>query len=188
MQAGHSRPSLPNDVAADAVRAAFRELHARRLHGFALLLMLGDRPAAARLASDALLAAGGHIDELRHPERAAAWLRARIVRMAGGTGRTVPRRIDRVDALDWLGVDTAVFAGLEALHLRERAALVAATIERLDRRDAATIIESDGQQFDRLMVRARRRYAAAYTAAAPDAMADGPLGARVRAIAQRAML
>ena len=149
--------------------------------------MLGDRPAAARLASDALLAAGDRIGELRHPERAAAWLRARVLRMAAGIGRAEPRRSDRVDALDGLGVDAAAFAGLEALSPRERAALIATTIERLDPRDAATIVDSDGQGFDRLVVQARRRYAAAYGAAAPEGMADGPLGERVRAIAKRAM-
>jgi len=166
---------------------AFRDLHGRRLHGFSLLLVLGDRPAAARLASDALLAAGERIGELRHPERAAAWLRARVVRLARGIGRVEPRRSDRFDALDALGVDGGVFAGLEALSQRERAALIATTIERLDRRDAATIVDCDGQVFDRLIVRARRRYAAAYGAAAPEAMADGPMGERVRAIAKRAM-
>jgi DNA-directed RNA polymerase specialized sigma24 family protein len=187
MQAGESRASNPDATPPDAVHEAFRDLHARRLHGFALLLVLGDRPAAARLASDALQAAGERIGELRHPERAAAWLRARVVRMARGIGGTEPRRSDRVDALDRLGVDAAVFAGLEALSQRERAALIATAIERLDRRDAATIVDSDSQEFDRLVTRARRRYAAAHGAAAPEVMAHGPLGERVRAIAQRAM-
>src|SRR6187431_2709085 len=63
----------------DVLRAAFRELHGRRLHGFALLLTLGDRPGAARLASEALAAGAMRVDELRHPERAAAWLRHRLV-------------------------------------------------------------------------------------------------------------
>ena len=31
----------------DVVQNAFRELHGPRLHGFALLLTLGDRPRAA---------------------------------------------------------------------------------------------------------------------------------------------
>ena len=187
MQAGQSRSSNLDATPPDAVRVAFRDLHARRLHGFALLLVLGDRPAAARLASDALLAAGERIGELRHPERAAAWLRARVVRMAGGMGRRAESRKGRADALDGLGVDPGVFAGLEALTGRERAALIATAIERLDRRDAAAIVDSDGQKFDRLLVRARRRYAAAYGAAAQEAMVDGPLGERVRAVAQRAM-
>jgi DNA-directed RNA polymerase specialized sigma24 family protein len=187
MQAGQSRSSNPDATPPDAVLVAFRDLHARRLHGFALLLVLGNRPAAARLASDALQAAGERIGGLRHPERAAAWLRARVVRMARGLGRTEPRRSDRVDALDELGMDAAVFAGLEALSQRERAALVATAIERLDWRDAATIVDSDGRGFDRLVARARRRYAAAYGAAAPEAMAHGPLCERVRDIAQRAM-
>jgi DNA-directed RNA polymerase specialized sigma24 family protein len=169
------------------VRTAFRDLHARRLHGFALLLTLGDRPVAARLASDALLAAGERIGELRHPERAAAWLRARVVRTGRAMSRTAPRGSDRLDALDRLGVDRATFAGLAALSQQERAALIATSIERLDRRDAATIVDIDGQGFDRLVVRARRRYAAAYGAAAPEATAHGSLAERVRAVAQRAL-
>lgn len=188
MQAARSRASNPDAAPSDLVRTAFGELHARRLHGFALMLVLGDRLAAARLASDALLAAGEHISELRHPERAAAWLRARVVRMARGLGRAGPRRGDRVDALDGLGVDAAVFAGLEALDRRERAALIATSIERLDRRDVATIVSLDGQGCDRLIVRARRRYAAGYVAGAPsELVAGGPLGDRVRGVARRAM-
>ena len=187
MQAPRSRDPSSHDAPQDAVRAAFRDLHARRLHGFALLLTVGDRPAAARLASDALLAAGERIGELRHPERAAAWLRARVLRTARAVGRTAPRRSDRLDALDRLGVGPATFAGLEALSQRERAALIATSIERLDRRDAATIVDSDGQGFDRLVVRARRRYAAAYGAAAPEAAVHGPLAERVRAMAERAL-
>ena len=53
--------------------------------------------------------------------------------------------------------------------------------------DAATIVDSDGQGFDRLVVRARRRYAAAYGAAAPEAAVHGPLAERVRAMAERAL-
>ena len=187
MQAGQSRSSNPDATPPDAVQVAFRDLHARRLHGFALLLVLGDRPAAARLASAVLQAAGERIGELRHPERAAAWLRARIVRMVHAVSRTGARRGERIAALDDLGVDAATFTGLEALSHRERAALIATAIERLDRRDAATIVDSDGQGFDRLLVRARRRYAAAYGAAAAESTVDGPLGERVRGIAQRAM-
>src|SRR5262245_49203152 len=72
-----------------ALRDAFRELHGRRLHGFALLLTLGDRAEAARLASDALDAGVARVDELRHPERAAAWLRRRVVDRAR-VSRAVP--------------------------------------------------------------------------------------------------
>jgi DNA-directed RNA polymerase specialized sigma24 family protein len=187
MQAAHPPAAIPGTTPPDEAREAFRDLHARRLHGFALLLVLGDRPVAARLANDALRAASERIGQLRHPERAAAWLRARVVRMAHGMGRTQARRGDRFAALDELGVDAATFAGLEALTQRERAAVISTAIERLDRRDALTIVASDGQRFDRLLVRARRRYGAAHGAAAPEAQAVGPLGERVRTMARRAM-
>lgn len=176
----------------DLARAAFRELHARRLHGFALLLALGDRAHAARLAADALTAAGTRIEALRHPERAAAWLRQHVVQHANrararrGTKPVDPR------VLGDLGADAAVVAGLMLLAPRERAALIAVAIERLDRRDVATIVGRDGSSLDRLLRRARQRYIAGYIAVAPDAVApdavsDGPVTARIRGIAQSLM-
>src|ERR1041384_1046480 len=53
------------------LRAAFREAHGARLHGFALVVTLGDEQLAATLAVDALDAGVRHADALRHPERAA---------------------------------------------------------------------------------------------------------------------
>ena len=84
-----SPPDPSPNSTAEAMRAAFRELHGRRLHGFALLLTLGDRPSAARLASEALADGAMRVEELRHPERAAAWLRHRVVERARvGRART----------------------------------------------------------------------------------------------------
>jgi [ribosomal protein S5]-alanine N-acetyltransferase len=40
----------------DGLRSPFRDLHGPRLHGFALLVALGDRRLAARIAGDALAA------------------------------------------------------------------------------------------------------------------------------------
>ena len=178
-----SRP-VADAVTPDAVRTAFRELHGRHLHGFALLLMLGDAPRAARLTVGALDAAVPHIDALRHPERAAAWLRARVVRASRG----MQRPATRLQPLAELGVEPAVAGALGTLRHDERAALVAAAVERLDRRDVATIVGQDGAALDRILARARRRYAAAHAArAADDPPVAGPLVDRVRAEALRAM-
>jgi hypothetical protein len=174
-------------ASADAVRDAFRELHGARAHGFALLVTLGDRALAARLTANALGAADRRLDELRHPERAAAWLRARIV---GSLPRhpSPPVVYERLAGLEPLEVNPAVVAGLAALNLRERAALVASAVERLDRRDVATIVGRDGVTLDRLLRRARSRFVAAFSAAAPaGADTDGPLVRGVRTLAARTL-
>ena len=165
------------------LRAAFRDLHGRRLHGFVLLLTLGDPAVAARLASQALSEGGAHIDEHRHPERAAAWLRRWVVDRA-----RVPRigpADDRV--LLELGADRPVIAGIAALDRRERAAFIASAIERLDRRDVATIVGRDGPGLDRLLRRSRERYMRIHAANATGESVDGPIMTRVRDTARRAM-
>lgn len=175
-------PSAPS---ADLVRAAFRELHARRLHGFTLLLVLGNRAQAAHLATGALTAASERVEALRHPERAAAWLRQHVVKHARGS-----RRGDHpVDPhlLHDLGADAGVVAGLALLELRDRAALIANAIERLDRRDVAVIVGRDGTALDRILRRARERYVDGYIAVGPAPAADGPLTARIHSLAQRSM-
>jgi DNA-directed RNA polymerase specialized sigma24 family protein len=178
----------PADTPAEVVRAAFRELHGRRLHGFALLLTLGDGPRAAQLAADALNAGLARVDELRHPERAAAWLRARVVASSLGLRPTNGRPNDRFHTLAELGADRAVVSALAALAHLERAALIVSSLERLDRRDVATVVGRNGSGLDRLLTRARRRYAAAYATATPENRASaGPLTARLSAIAERAM-
>ena len=175
-------PDRSPNSSPEAMKAAFRDLHGRRLHGFALLLTLGDRPGAARLASEALTAGALRVDELRHPERAAAWLRHRVV------GRARIDRAAHVDArvlLD-LGVDEALVIAFGSLGRLERAALIASTVERLDRRDVASIVGREGSSLDRLLRRARERLMRAYaeTSAEPP---DGPIAARVQGLARRAM-
>ena len=190
MQAATQNPSeSPAAASADLLRAAFRELHGPRLHGFALLLTLGDQSAAARLAADALAAGAARVTQLSHPERAAAWLRQRVVRDAGHLRRTAITRPDRRRAaLEELGVDDAAFAGLSAVDLRERAALVATAVERLDRRDVATIIGLDGTRLERLVRRASRRATSAGSSVHGERPAgDGPLVTRIRAIARRTL-
>ena len=190
MQATATRPKTARGVPPEHVRAAFRDLHGSRLHGFALLVTLGDRARAARLAGDALTAGALSAAELRHPERAAAWLRRRVAhdagRRRGRVGR--PRAGDGPMALDPLGVDAAAFAGLSALSPRERAALVADSVERLDRGDVATVAGVEGMRLDRLLRRARERYVAAVSARIADGSAgNGPMATRIRAVATRAL-
>lgn len=186
MQAIDSRDPTSGPPPPDIVRAAFRDLHARRLHGFALLLTLGDRTRAARLTAQALSAGTRRVDELRHPERAAAWLRRHVLRGTRGPRTSPARRTSAVPVLAELGAGEPVVAGLAALDRVERAALIASSIERLDRRDVALVVGRDGRSLDRLIHRARSRYAAAGALAVPEIL-DGPLVDRVRSVAQRAM-
>jgi DNA-directed RNA polymerase specialized sigma24 family protein len=178
----------PADQAPATLRAAFSDLHGGRLYGFALLVTLGDRDAAARLARGALVAAGPHADELRHPERAAAWLRAWVVRTAGGRYRSLPRSVDGRAGLTALGVDDATYAALAALAVRERAAIVASVVERLDARDVGVVVERDIPSLDRLLVRARRRFMERYAAhEAEGPPPAGPYADRLSAAAARAL-
>lgn len=178
-----SNERVPDPFPED-VQAAFRDVHARSLHGFALLLTLGDRPQAARLAEGALANAAGRIGDLRHPERAAAWLRRHVVRGAR-TGRL--RRRAPASRLAELGADAATTRALASLSPRERAALVASDVERLDRRDVASVVAHDGSALEDLLRRARERYFRAYIEAAPGEVQDGPTVLRIRAIARRHM-
>lgn len=189
MQATANRATTSKVASPQLVRDAFRDLHGTRLHGFALLLTLGDRRQAARLASEALAAGGAQAGELRHPERAAAWLRRRVTRDARRAGRSLrDAGPGGQRTLEPLGVDPAAFAGLAALTLRERAALIADSIERLDRRDTATVVDLGGQRLDRLMQRARGRYVTTVADALDDgSFTDGPTAGRIRAVAARAL-
>jgi DNA-directed RNA polymerase specialized sigma24 family protein len=106
----------------------------------------------------------------------------------------LPRRVrepspaDERVALEPLDVDRAVIDGLAALSVRERAALVASDVERLDARDVADLVGRSGRALERLLSGARRRYMRAH-AAAPlaDASPDGQLVARIRDVAHRAL-
>jgi DNA-directed RNA polymerase specialized sigma24 family protein len=188
MQASENRATTPVETSPELVRAAFRDLHGSRLHGFALLVTLGDRARAARLAGEAIAAGMARTSELRHPERAAAWLRRRVTRNAERRGRGARGPAEGRVALEELGVDGATFAGLTVLSTRDRAALVADSIERLERGDVATILGVDGARLDRLIRRVRRRYAETVAAALDDEAAlNGPTARQVQAIAARAL-
>ncbi len=169
-------------------RAAFRELHADRLYGFALLLTLGDRALAARLATDALTAGSAQLDRLRHPERAATWLRSCVVRGARRPSGADPRMDVRVRSLAALGADGAVVAGLVALRRVDRAAFIASSIERLDRRDVAVVVDLEGRKLERMLERAMRMYVDAHARASDGSSPrGGPLADRIHDITARAL-
>lgn len=175
------------DASLEALRRALRDLHAPSLHGFALLLTLGDRRRAATLTADGLSAADMHAAQLRHPERAAAWLRSRVVAAAGRRESRIDAE-ERLNALGVLGVGVSVLAGLASLGTLERAALIASGIERFDDRDVGIIIGRSGTRLDALLRRARQRFLDGSAAAAdgPSGL-GGPLTDLVRATAARAM-
>ena len=177
------------------LRAAFRDAHGARLHGFALLVTLGDAPLAASLAADALDAGARDADDLRHPERAAAWLRGHVL-------RNVPRRSSRRDArapdqrrsaLASLGVDYATFDVLEKFSPVQRATLVAGEIEGLAPLDLELVLDAPPRAVRRRLAETRRRFlerrsAPARRTAAGGLGADaGPLERRIRTIADQAL-
>jgi DNA-directed RNA polymerase specialized sigma24 family protein len=131
--------------------------------------------------------------ELRHPERAAAWLRAQLLRRLGRVSSPQSVRSDeeRHAALRQLGAADPLFDGLAALPMRERAALVASAIERFDAADVETILGLRPGASPRLVGRAREHYLAAVAAAVPpNALGAAPGGLvadRVRDVAGRTM-
>lgn len=187
MHRSSPRDDIRDHASPEALRRALRELHAPSLHGFALLLTLGDRRRAIALTADALAASGPHAAELRHPERAAAWLRSRVTAAAGRRDSRIDAEL-RLDALEPLGVTTGVLAGLAALDVLERAALIGSGIEQLDDRDVATIVGRSASRLEVLLRRARARFAegCAATPGGPSRL-GGPLTDLVRSAAARAM-
>lgn len=166
-----------------ALHDAFVELHGQRLLGFGLLVTLGDRALAETLSAEALAAGTDRIGQLRHPERAAAWLRARLTQSARGPawGHRRPTDQERREALMAIGVEPAAYDALASLDVRGRAAIAAAVVEGLTAADVHEIVGTD----DRVR-RARRDYMTAYVAASRRRNARPPTGtltARVNAIA-----
>jgi DNA-directed RNA polymerase specialized sigma24 family protein len=153
---------------------------------------LGDRGRAGAAAGQALAEGAARAGELRHPERAAAWLRARVLHLvderdgAGGPGRD-----ERAAVLRGLGASDEVMAGLAGLSLPERSALVASVVERFDPRDAETIVGVEGAELRHLVLRARQRYLLAALAereaSSEPLPVAGEIAAHVDAIAARAM-
>jgi hypothetical protein len=168
--------------------AVFRELHGPQLHGFALLLTLGDQPTASQLAGSALAAGASRAREQENASRAAVWLRQSVLRGARRRGVDQPDdEVSRRAALETLGVDGTAFAALSTLNILERAAVVASNVERLDDSDVATIVGLEEDRSQRLVRDALRR---ATSAAMPDGSQsdkEGPIVTHVREIAARAL-
>ena len=145
-----------------AASDAFAEVQRCRLLGFSVLYLLGDARLAEVATQRALHDAAGRLDELRHPERAAAWLRRHVVASTWGK-RPLPEGRTTLEAL---GLSDATIAGLSCLRPLERAALIASVTERLDCRDVETIVGRTGTRLDRLLAEAQGKYAVGYTRAA----------------------
>lgn len=173
---------------AELLRAAFRDVHGVRLHGFALILLLGDRSGAARLASETIAAVAEDAPRLRHPERAAAVLRADLLRRVHRHRSPTELSEARRTALAHLGIDGATATALAQLGPDERAALVASQIERFGDDDVATILRTSPARARRAAVAARRRLIERVPAG-HDSLDElhGPIAERVRDIATRAM-
>jgi hypothetical protein len=165
---------------------SLRALHQPRLFGFALLLTLGDRVLASA-ATHAAFAEVRDRTAMDHPERAAAWLRRRVVARVGRKATVSWSALEQRVGLGAVAVDGPALTGLTRLNPAERAALIAADIERLDLRDVATIVSRRGRRLATLLEGARRRYLGGYAAAARDEPPTGAIPERVREIARRAV-
>lgn len=184
---------MPNDLReTDLLRAAFRDLHAARLHGFALLVTLGDRARAAQAAANTVAVGAGRASELRHPERAAAWLRRALLkelRRTPASRHLTPA--ERHAALRDVGAAEPAIAALERLKPTRRAALVAGIVERFALTDVATILDTDLLGAQRAVQGARREYLTAVAPGMRDlpggAAAGGALADRVDQVAARAV-
>ena len=184
---------MPNDLnEADLLRAAFRDLHAARLHGFALLVTLGDRARAAQAAANTMATGSERAAELRHPERAAAWLRREVLkelRRTPASRHLTPA--ERHAALRDLGAAEPAIAALGELTDKHRAALVAGTVERFALTDVATILDTNLAGAQRALHGARREYQSAVAHGMHEmpnaAMAGGALAERIERIAALAV-
>jgi hypothetical protein len=158
-----------------------------------MLVALGDQRSAERAAGFALAAGAEQAAALRHPERAAAWLRARTLRdlhEQRWLSRSTPVEARRA-ALASLGVSDAVFRGLAGLKMDARAALVASAIERFDPIDVETILRTAPAAARHTVAQARNRYLRFASRGSDGADADpdqpaGEIARRVEGVATRA--
>jgi hypothetical protein len=177
-----------------ALAVAFRALHGSRLHGFAILVSLGKTELAEQATSEALAAGAAQASVLRHPERAAAWLRARVfrsLRQTAARGKRVPAP-EQQEALAALGTSETVTSGLSGLSLEGRAALVASAIERFEPIDVETILGLSAATTRKVVAASRDRFLKAVLATQPETSGAetpprGELAARVQAVAEQAM-
>ncbi len=128
------------------------------------------------------------MDSLAHPERAAAWLRRRVLggargrHLAASRASLLPLGADRLHALRQVGVETGPAQALASLHVVDRAALALANVERLAEADVADALGVDIPAARRRIRRARRRYAEA-AVRQPAVPRRGPLTELLRNVA-----
>jgi DNA-directed RNA polymerase specialized sigma24 family protein len=181
--------ALPVEAAdADELQGAFTDAHAARLHGFALLLTVGDGPRAAAAAIAALEEAGERAVDMQHPEQAAAWLRRQVIselRRTWPTPHLPPE--ERRAALGRMGVAEPLISSLEDMSVERRAALVAGTIEGLAMADVAIALDTDLGGAYVAVEGARRDYltAAARVAVPGPTATPGALAQRIGEIRAR---
>lgn len=171
------------DVDDHSLEQDFVELHGDRLLGFAMLVTLGDPSLAGQLTSEALGAGVARLEQLRHPVRAAAWLRGEVTNNAGrpAWGHRRPNETERRDVLRSMGVDPPTYDALASLNVRSRAAVVATAVEGFAVADVFEIVGSDER-----VRHARRDFLTAYLAASQSrdwSPPKGELATRVRAAA-----
>jgi DNA-directed RNA polymerase specialized sigma24 family protein len=180
------RDPIPDRTPLSALQAAFRDVHTASLHGFAFLLTLGDATLAAQVTAAALAEGEREVERHRNPDRAAAWLRARVVRSL--RRRQLDVSATSYAALEPMGIARRTVAGIAALTIRERAALIAVQIERFDPQDTATILGVRNDSIGTLLRRARHRYLVAASAiSSTDDQTEGTVRTKVRAIAEGAL-
>ena len=166
----------------------FRELHGPTLHGFALLLTLGDQAMAEELAANALAAGAARAREHELAGEAPAWLRHSVLRDAKRRhSDTNYEETIRRAALEALGVDRNAFAALNVLTVLERAAIVASSVEGLAQRDVATVLGLNEERSQRIVRDALRRATRAAIAHPLESDAGGRMVTRIREIAAQAL-
>jgi hypothetical protein len=150
---------------------------------------MGERRWAAQAATRALAEGQQRLAELRHPERAAAWLRGSVVKQLRRPG--LPASLssaERFRALSELGIGHATRIGLDALSVVERAALIASDVERFTPVDVEQIVGRRRGPADRLLQSARRQFLEAVANEVPDAIEEpGPIARQVDWVAARAV-
>ena len=184
---GHALPVEAED--AEQLQEASSDANAARLHGFALLLTVGDEPRAAA-AAIAALEAGAERAESQDADQAAAWLRREVI---GELRRTWPTPYlapgERHAVLSRMGVAEPLISALEEMSAEQRAALVVSSIEGMAMADVATTLDADLGDAYRAVEGARLDYlttAARMTAPGP-AATPGPLARRISEIRARAI-
>jgi len=183
---GYALPVEAED--AEQLQAASWDADAARLHGFALLLTVGDAPRAAAAAIAALEAGAEHA-ESQDSDQAAAWLRREVI---GELRRTWPTPYlpphERHAVLSRMGATDALISSLEGMSAERRAALVVGSIERMPMADVASTLDTDLGDAYRAVEGARLEYlttATRMTALGP-AASPGPLAQRIGDIQARA--